>query len=468
MERHINMKNDKENLLKSLPQLGVMLEKKSLATLKKRYGAGMTKLFLREVISEVREKILKGRTSSVPTEKFLVTETEKKLSRIISPDGRMAVNATGILLHTGLGRAPLCDEALEQLQVFSGYSVLQTDLGSGRRSLREEKIEKMLMELTGCEAATVVNNNAAATMLILNTLGEGKEIIISRGQLIEIGGEFRMPDVMKKSGAILREIGTTNRTHLRDYDNAIKENTGGVIHVHTSNYKVRGFTGTPKVCELRRLLDKHNGIPLIDDIGSGALIKLSQFGLPDEPLVKDSLSAGADVACFSGDKLICGPQAGIICGKKEIIERIRKNPYARMFRICKMTVAALEATLVHFVNGTYREKLPLYRMLSEKKESLDKKARRLASLLAKNRNLKVSVEDDLAYMGSGSTPDEGIPSRIVKVSGNFSPDDIAVKLRGNMPSVFCRISDDSIIFDMRSLSSDDYNILSSILPGIFK
>lgn len=465
------MKSDKENLLEGLPQLGMLLEKPALAAVKAKFGTGMTKLFLREAISEARDKILKGRLNAPISDKQLIGETVKKLSRASSPEGRRAINATGILLHTGLGRAPFCDEALAQMQVFSGYSILQTDLDSGKRSLREEKIEKMLVELTGCEAATVVNNNAAATMLILNTLSENKEAIVSRGQLIEIGGEFRMPDVMQKSHAILREVGTTNRTHLKDYDAAINENTGAVIHVHTSNYRVRGFTGTPKVRELRRLLDKHPGIPLIDDLGSGALISLAQFGLPDEPLVTDSLAAGADVVCFSGDKLICGPQSGIICGRKAIVDRIRKNPYARMFRICKMTVAALEATLIHFINGTYKEKLPLYRMLSEDMKSLKKRGVKLAGRLSKNKSIKVSVEDDFAYIGSGAIPDEGIPSVILRISrpgdGGFS-ETASKTLRNNIPAVFCRINDNSLVFDMRTLMNDDYEYLDKHLHEIIK
>jgi L-seryl-tRNA(Ser) seleniumtransferase len=463
------MKNETENLLKSLPQLGVLLERPELATLKADFGTGMTKLFLREAISEARDKILKGKIKDLVSEKQLIDTTARTLSRTNSPDGRLAINATGILLHTGLGRAPFCAEALEQMKIFSGYSILQTDLGSGKRSLREEKIEKMIVELTGCEAATVVNNNAAATMLILNTLAEGREVIISRGQLIEIGGEFRMPDVMEKSRAVIREVGTTNRTHLKDYEKAINENTGAIIHVHTSNYRVRGFTGTPKVCELRKLLDRHPGIPLIDDLGSGALVSLSQFGLPDEPLISDSFAAGADVVCFSGDKLISGPQSGIICGKRDIIERIRKNPFARMFRICKMTVAALEATLVHFINGTYRESIPLYKMLSSDMKTLKKRADRLATKLSKTKIIRTSVENDFAYVGSGAIPDEGIPSVILRIS---QPDNdgfaeaMSKTLRNNIPAVFCRINDNSLVFDMRTLMDADYEYLEKHLLEI--
>lgn len=463
------MQNIKEELLKKLPQLGMLLEKPAVAGIRKKYGTGMAKLFLRESVSEARDRILKGKISDIPSEKDIAAAAEEKILRIISPEGRKAVNATGILLHTGLGRAPFCDEAVEQMGIFTGYSILQTDLGSGKRSLREEKIEKMLIEITGCEAATAVNNNAAATMLILNTLAEGKEVIISRGQLIEIGGEFRMPDVMEKSRALIREVGTTNRTHLKDYEKAINENTGAVIHVHTSNYRVRGFTGTPKIGELRKLLDRHPGIPLIDDLGSGALVSLSQFGLPDEPLVSDSLAAGADVVCFSGDKLISGPQSGIICGKREIIERIRKNPYARMFRICKMTVAALEATLVHFVNGTYRESIPLYKMLSTDMKTLDMRAKRLAGKFSKIKNIRASAGRDSAYVGSGAIPDEGIPSAILRISqpGNDAFAEITSKrLRNMIPAVFCRINGNSLVFDMRTLSDGDYGHLEKHLLEI--
>jgi L-seryl-tRNA(Ser) seleniumtransferase len=463
------MKDNKEELLKKLPQLGVLLEKHAVAGIKKKFGAGMTKLYLREIISETRGEILKGKLSDVPSEKEIVTAAVKKINRIISPEGRKAINASGILLHTGLGRAPFCKEAVEQMKIFTGYSILQTDLGSGKRALREEKIEKMLVELTGCEAATVVNNNAAATMLILNTLAEGKEVIISRGQLIEIGGEFRMPDVMEKSRALIREVGTTNRTHLKDYEKAINENTGAVIHVHTSNYRVRGFTGTPKVCELRKLLDRYPGIPLIDDLGSGALVSLSQFGLPDEPLVSDSLAAGSDIVCFSGDKLISGPQSGIICGKKEIIERVRKNPFARMFRICKMTVAGLEATLVHFLNGTYRESIPLYKMLSIDMKFLNRRAEKLAVRFSKLKDISATVENDFAYVGSGAIPDEGIPSVILRISqpGNDGFTETASKkLRNNIPAVFCRINDNSLIFDMRTLINEDFEYLDRHLEEI--
>lgn len=460
-----------ETRLKELPQLGVLLEKDSLAPLKERFGTGMLKLCLKEAIADARHRIIHGKMDAAPGEGIIVSEALAKLERLATPDGRRAINATGILLHTALGRAPFCGQAIEQMQAFGGYSVLQADLGSGKRSLREEKIEKMLVELTGCEAATVVNNNAAATMLILNTLADGKEVIVSRGQLIEIGGEFRLPDVMRKSGCILRDVGTTNRTHLKDYESAICENTGAVIHVHTSNYRIRGFAGTPSVSELRLLLRKYPGVPLIDDLGCGALIPLSEFGLPDEPTVQASLSAGTDVVCFSGDKLICGPQSGIICGKKEIVDRIRKNPFARMFRVCKMTVAALEATLAHFINGTYRSEIPFYRLLSAGVGELEERASALKDSLKGFASIETSLEKDFAYVGSGSIPDEGVPSVVLRISQKCSADfaeKISRRLRENIPAVFCRISVDSLVFDMRSLRREDFDELKTILSHLFQ
>jgi L-seryl-tRNA(Ser) seleniumtransferase len=356
---------------------------------------------------------------------------------------------------------------------MGSYSLLQADLASGKRSLREEKIERMLIQLTGCEAATVVNNNAAATMLILNTLAAGKKVILSRGQLIEIGGEFRMPDVMARSSVIMQEIGTTNRTHLKDYEKAIDENTGALLHVHTSNFRVRGFSGTPDIKELCGLAKKYN-LPVIDDLGSGALVPLSRYGITDEPLVSDSIKAGSSVICFSGDKLINGPQAGIICGKKEFIQNIRKNPFARMFRVCKLTLAALEATLVHFVNGTQGEALPFYKMLTISVQNLEKRAKLLADLTGKVKGVKAKIIDDVSYVGSGSLPDEGIPTKVVCVSfdnangSKKSIEEIAICLRLNVPSVFCRVKDDALYFDMRTLFDKEEREIADALSSVMK
>ncbi len=463
-----------EDILKKLPQTGAFFDTARICEIRKIFGDGQTKVLLKDIIAEIRQKVISGKIFEIPSENSIVVELEKRLQKFFSPDSRRAINATGILLHTGLGRAPFSMESVAETKVFSGYSVLQVDINSGKRSLREAKIEKMLIELTGCEAATVVNNNAAATMLILNTLSNRKECIISRGQLIEIGGEFRMPDVMKKSGAKMKEVGTTNRTHLKDYAAALTEKTGAIIHVHTSNYRVRGFHSTPSVREIRKILDAHPSVKLIDDLGSGALVRLLQFGLPDEPLIKDSLEAGSDVVCFSGDKLICGPQSGIICGKKEIITAIRKNSFARMFRVCKMTLAVLEKTLEHFLNGTYKDKIPFYQMMAMDLETLRLRAEKLADKIKKISGIKICVEKDFSYVGSGSIPDEGIPSYIVKISGDektktrFNAEHIASGLRMEVPAIFCRINKNSICLDMRSLFPADYEYLFENLSGIIE
>jgi L-seryl-tRNA(Ser) seleniumtransferase len=372
------------------------------------------------------------------------------------------------MLHTGLGRAPYADNAVESLSVFNNYSVLQTDLETGKRSNREEKIEAMLRELTGCEAATILNNNAEATMLILNALAKEKEVIISRGQLVEIGGSFRMPDVMEQSGAIMIEIGTTNRTHLKDYNAAVSDNTGAILHVHTSNYRIRGFSGTPSVRELCDSRKKnHPDIPVVDDLGSGGLVHLSKFGLPDEPLIRESIAAGVDLVCFSGDKLICGPQAGIICGKADYIAKIRKNPFARMFRVGKMTLAALETTLLHFINDTYREQIPFYRMLSRTPESLTKDADALEKALKQIKDCKVSIIDDIAYVGSGSAPDHGVYDKVLRIQPEKETAAVlAEKLRLNLPSVFCRLKDNTLLFNMRTLLNQDLRQLEKVLVDL--
>lgn len=455
-------------ILRQIPSVSELLESGEIRDLCMRYGEGILKSELRIFLEEMRRKIRSGETKEAMKTAELISALALRLERFASSKGRYAINATGILLHTGLGRSPLCKEAIEAISGMGAYSILQTDISSGKRSLREEKIERMLIELTGCEAATVVNNNAAATMLVLNTIAAGKRVVISRGQLIEIGGEFRMPDVMERSSVILHEVGTTNRTHLRDYERAIGADTGALLHVHTSNYRVRGFAGVPDIGQLCDLGRKRN-IPVIDDLGSGALIELSAFHLANEPLISDSIRAQVAAACFSGDKLICGPQSGIICGKRDIIERIRKNPFARMFRVCKLTLAALEATLIHFINGTYAEAIPFYRMLRTPVDKLDQRARSLKQAIDASEGIRTDIADDTSYVGSGSLPDEGIPTRVVRVriakplAGRVSADQLAEGLRNGIPSVFCRIQNDALHFDMRTIfDGEEARIADSI------
>jgi L-seryl-tRNA(Ser) seleniumtransferase len=457
--------------LRQLPGVDAFLNGAEGAALSAEFGTGAVKWALRQRLGELREDLRDGSAVDVPDVSRLAVELRGRLLRLTLPEGRRAINATGILLHTGLGRAPLAADTVAALGVCGGYSVLQADLETGKRSQRDGTVEAMLRELTGCEAATVVNNNAAATMLMLNAMAAGKEVVLSRGQLIEIGGAFRMPDVMERSGAILREIGTTNRTHLRDYAAAIGEKTGAILHVHTSNYRVRGFSGTPDIqalCELRKAT--HPDLPVLDDLGSGALVSLAEFGLPDEPLVAASIAAGADVVCFSGDKLIGGPQAGILCGRRKHIERIRKNPFARMFRVDKIILAALETALFQFISGQWRETIPFYRMLARPVGALDADAAALTSSLAGIAGYDITAGEDLAYVGSGSIPDEGVPSRVVRIrprpGERPSPEVLTLALRQNLPAIFCRIHDGALVFDLRTLLGDDLVTLRKEMPKL--
>lgn len=464
------MNNDISEILRQLPSVHDFLKTDIGLCLGKDFGEGALKLELRRLLEEIRSRVREQGTDSVPDMEELGSTLRERLERLTRPIGRGAINATGIILHTNLGRAPLCVEAVEAVSSLARYSVLEIGVESGKRSHRDEYVEPLIMELTGCEAAAIVNNNAAAVMVILNALFKDREVLISRGQLVEIGGAFRMPDVMNSSGAVMREVGTTNRTHLKDYEDAITENTGGIMHVHNSNYRIIGFAGAPDIKELCGL-GKRKGIPVVDDSGSGALFPMSQFGLPDEPLVQDSIKAGADAVCFSGDKLIGGAQAGIICGKRETIERIRKSPFARMFRVDKMTLAALRATLVHIVNGDLT-RIPLYKMLARKVEELEDQAGKIVRSLAGLKGVELSVDDALAYVGSGAMPDEGVPSKVVRAraadTGNpFSAEKKARRLRESLPAVFCRVQDNSLLFDMRAVAPDEAGLLVEALRKAF-
>jgi L-seryl-tRNA(Ser) seleniumtransferase len=454
---------DAANPLRALPAAGTLLTAPAGVALCAEFGRGCVRLCLRQLIDELRQAVRGG--DAVPAEDAVLSELRARLIRMARPAGRHAVNATGIILHTGLGRAPLADAAIAAMSAAAGYTPLQASIDTGSRSVREERAEQLICELTGAEAATVVNNNAAATMLVLAVVAAGREVVVSRGQLVEIGGAFRLPDVMTMSGCRLREIGTTNRTHLRDYEAAIGPDTGALLHVHTSNYRVRGFAGTPDIAALTAL-GKAKGLPVIDDLGSGALLPLAPYGLADEPLVADTVRAGADLCCFSADKLICGPQAGIILGSRAWIARVRAHPFARMFRVCKLTLAALEATLLHFVNGDATTALPFYVALAKPIAAVRADALRLHALLA-DLPLRAEVADDTAYVGSGSLPDEGLPSVVVRVAPRgISVDELGARLRQCTPAVFARLADRRLVIDCRTLRPGEVEIVAAALRAV--
>jgi len=458
------------NLLRTIPSVEALLSTGECHKLIATFGREATLTACRQELESLRETIQKEASPGLEEADLSPEKVAARVSAVLTnrfgPSLRKAINATGILMHSGLGRAVLSGDAGRALlEVSAGYSTLALDIESGRRGSRDRHVVSLIGELTGAEAATIVNNNAAATLLILNTVAKGKEVIVSRGQLVEIGGSFRLPDVMAMSGAILREVGTTNKTHLRDYEDAIGENTGAILRVHHSNYRILGFAEEPEIEPLAEL-GKKRGIPVIDDLGSGALVDLKAYGLESEPLVRRSIRAGVDCACFSGDKLIGGPQSGIIAGREEWITRIRKNPLSRAFRCGKLTLAAMEATLKLFLSPEkLEERHPLYRMLAQKPDALEKRARRVAARLQKSlpAAVRVSVEDGESQVGSGSVPVETIPTKLLALRGPASPDDLARKLRRQTPAVFTRIHDDAVLFDFRTIRpEEDKHIVDAV------
>ncbi|MBM3293009.1 MAG: L-seryl-tRNA(Sec) selenium transferase [Candidatus Aminicenantes bacterium] len=466
----------KEELFRKLPSVDSLLKEDQAKAMAGRYGRQPTLEAVRRVLDGLRAEIL-ANPDAVAEEDFakarLIAYAEESLAENFAPSLRPAINATGILMHSGLGRAVLSEEAGRALaDVVRGYSTLALEIETGRRGQRDSHVAGLLRELTGAEAATIVNNNAAATVLILNTLAKGRDVVISRGQLVEIGGSFRMPEVMAMSGAVLREVGTTNKTHLRDYAEAVGPNTGAILRVHHSNYRILGFAGEPGIEELVALGNTH-GLPVVDDLGSGALVDLKAYGLETEPLVRESVAAGVACACFSGDKLIGGPQSGIIVGKAGVIQRIKKNPLARAFRCGKLTLAAMEATLKLFLAPeTLPERHPLYRMLALPVSEIDRRAKRAAKSLSKSLlppDFALEVIDGESQVGSGSVPVETIPTRLLSLRlRGANPEDLGKKLRRQRPAVFTRIRDGALLFDFRTIRPDEDRLVEAAILSLFR
>ncbi len=389
---------------------------------------------------------------------------DKLLARRLIP----VINATGVLVHTNLGRAPLSVEAVEAVaEVASGYSNLEYDLRQGSRGLRNSHVEDLLCRLTGAEAALVVNNNAAAVLLVLSELARGREVLISRGQLVEIGGGFRIPEVMAHSGAKLVEVGTTNRTYMHDYERAIGPETAAIMRVHSSNFRVVGFTHTVGLKDLAELAHS-KGLLLIDDLGSGALLPTERFGLEHEPMPQESLRDGADVVCFSGDKLLGGPQAGIILGSREIVQRLAKAPLMRALRADKMTLAALEATLRHYLKGEASAAVPVWMAISEAPEAVLARAQGLADRLSM-KGIAVQVVPTQAAVGGGSLPGQTLPSYAVAIDpAPLSADRLAERLRLGSPPVICRIEADKVVLDMRTVIKGQDEPLVEALEACFQ
>jgi L-seryl-tRNA(Ser) seleniumtransferase len=452
-----------DNPYRRLPKVSEVLDLPALAAARARHPHAAVADAVRGEIDTLRAHITAGRPLDGQADPdALAARIVARLELVAAPQLRSVINATGIVLHTNLGRSPMSEPAAAAAyQAARGYLNLEMSLSTGKRSSRQDPIRDGVRRVTGADAATVVNNCAAATVIVLRALAAGKEVIVSRGQLIEIGGSFRIPDIMGVSGATLREVGTTNITRIGDYERAIGPNTGLLMRVHTSNYRVRGFTKAASIEELVALGAKHN-IPVIDDAGSGAAVDLAPFGLPGEPVVSEGIRAGADLVLFSGDKLLGGPQAGIIAGKAPLVQKIEKDPLMRAFRLDKMTLAALEATLLLYRDPAKAVRVvPTLRMLSTPLAELQERCRAFAARLLELPQLEsVEVLDDVAYVGGGSLPDIAVPTCVVAMTAKgVSEETFAERLRTGTPAVVGRVQNGRWLMDLRTVFAEQENEL---------
>jgi L-seryl-tRNA(Ser) seleniumtransferase len=465
---------DKKQILSSIPSVDELLREKEREKLTFVYPRTIVVEGIREYLKEYRKVIM----SLVEKEDldaidnyYMINGIVEKIHQIMRNNLVNVVNATGVVLHTNLGRSPLSNSLKDTIwDIASKYSNLEMDLASGARGSRYSHVEELICKLTGAQAAMVVNNNAAAVMLVLSTMAKGREVVVSRGQLVEIGGSFRVPDVMEQSGAALVEVGTTNKTHVSDYERAVNENTAALMKVHTSNYRILGFTSEVE-SEDMVALGRTLGLPVIEDLGSGMLLELTEFGLPYEPTVQRAVKAGMDVVTFSGDKMLGGPQAGIIIGSKEYIDKMKKNPLTRAIRIDKLTLAALEGTLRLYMDKELALKeIPVLRMLTYSGEELDKRARRLYRRLKKSLSAlgAISIEADYSEVGGGSMPLHKMPTKAVALKPiGISLVELEEKLRAYKTPIVARINKDRLMLDVRTIMDDEFEVIEGALLWAF-
>src|SRR5712691_4662751 len=449
--------------LRLLPSIDELLQSAAGQRLIAQYSRALALRAVRNSITEARAEIQHGATCPSPDE--LVATAERLLQMEQQPHLRPVINATGVLINTNLGRAPLSTEALQAVQrVAGGYSNLEYELEAGERGSRHTHVAVLLCELTGAEAALVTNNNAAAVLLALSTLAMGREVIISRGQLVEIGGGFRVPDVMRQSGCQLIEVGTTNRTRISDYQAALSERTAMLLSVHPSNFLITGFTETTPVSALAELAHRHN-LLVMHDLGSGCLLASERYGLAHEPTPQESLAARADVVCFSGDQLLGGPQAGILVGKADILARIAKHPLMRAVRIDKMTLAALEATLRHYQRNEAEIHIPIWRMISARPEKIANRARTWTMKL-QALGIPARTQRGESTIGGGSLPGETLPTTLLALDGAQLPlpvDELAKRLRLRSTPIITRILRDTLLLDPRTvLEEQDEEVVQGL------
>lgn len=464
---------NKNMLYRSIPKVDVLLENPDIVTLIENHHRDVVVDVIREEIDKLRNFIKENDDVNLIEEKInnLIENIKISTEKVYSYNIKKVINGTGTILHTNLGRAIISKKHADYLsEVVTSYSNLEYNLEEGKRGERYSHFEKLICKITGAEAAMAVNNNAAAVMLVLSSMAAEREVIVSRGELVEVGGKFRIPDVMKSSNAHLVEIGTTNKTHLEDYEDAISENTGAFLKVHTSNFKILGFTESVSIEELCKL-GREKDIPVIEDIGSGVLIDLSEYGLEYEPTVQDSIKAGVDVVSFSGDKLLGGPQAGIIVGKKKYIDKMKKNPLTRAFRIDKFTATILEMIFHEYLNEEDAIKnIPVLSLITKDLKEIEKNANDLFNKIEKLKDVAdINVEDTLSQIGGGSLPAERIKSKSVTIMPkNISTQSLEAKLRAGKNPVVGRISEEKLILDMRTVLEDEIDILAQKLIDILK
>ena len=443
---------------RAIPPVNRILEDSAIVQLIEAHSRDAVLDLIRQNLNEVRASVSSG--AEPPDLTSLVAEIERRSRTRWRAWPERVINATGVILHTNLGRAPLSDDSIQAMQrAASGYSDLEMDLETGKRGSRQSHISELMSQVTGAEAAMVVNNNASAIMLGLAALATGKEVIVSRGEAVEIGGGFRIPDVLRQSGATLVEVGTTNRTYARDYDEAITENTGAILSVHASNFKVIGFTNAPTLEELVEV-GQRRGIPILHDLGSGCLLDTRPYGLAHEPMPQQSIAAGVELGFFSGDKLLGGPQAGIIVGKKDAIAKVSRHPLARAFRIDKMSMAALAATVLHYIRQEAESKVPIWRMISATEEELRQRAEAWASVAQ-----GAVAAPSRSAIGGGSLPGETLPTWVARIRSPEpgAAETLAHRLRSNTPSIVARIENDAVLLDPRTvLPDDEYDVRDAL------
>lgn len=448
-----------KELLRKLPKVDELLRSQELAQLRTEMGDYAVTEGIRQEVDALRQGILAEQITALPDRDTLSQQIARRVRRESLPSFRSVINGTGIILHTNLGRACLSEKAAQAAaDAARRYSNLEYNLQSGSRGTRYSHVEDILCRLTGAESALIVNNNAAAVLLVLSALTQGGQVIVSRGELVEIGGSFRVPEIMEACGAQLKEVGATNKTHLYDYERAIGPETKAIMKVHTSNYRIVGFSETPVLSELVALGHKRS-LPVIEDLGSGSLLDLNRFGLHNEPTVQDSIRAGIDVVSFSGDKLLGGPQAGIILGKKRYVDILKKHPLSRAMRVDKMTLAALEATLHSYENGT-EEEIPVIGMLAVSPTVLEQKALQLQNMLT-SAGISAQVVPVEGRVGGGSVPNQSLSSYAVALTENVN--ELEQKLRSGLRPIIGRIHNDAYLLDVRTLWEEDFPVIADAI-----